>query len=555
MMPPSDDQRKLSFFNRDLSKSAQSYGQQFIERAWPEKDIPLLIEKITKTIAEIETISPRTLKVCWSKVLPHLQTVISETVALVERPVSWSYWESGCLESRVQTFAEEDLSSLDLWITFSYPFEEDDFLREKGFTGIVLNPFLDQDYRSHAQQRFNFKLQKFIDKIEHSIQKKKEVVLFISINRGNFPSIDFIAQSLQETGRIDGFCVALITPASTRVYRDGLSCVGSLSAFALLIQKLPATVKIYLQAHARWSFLGQFIKAYRKELHLVHEVYDWMEAFIGDQAVFQSQGVFQPEEMALMIESEAVIRNHSAGWIYKDGGSWLQERVRESRAPSLQVLPCSPKSWMIPPNVKQKIMKDQPISLVYAGQVQANRMPDRVFGDMNYLPVVRDLTAQNFLVTIYQALFHSRSSPESDFADYRAEDKRNGRFSFKKGVPLPDLLPRLNQQFHFGLMIYYFEENIAVGQRHLQGSVASKLFTYISSGIPVLISDTFTYMAHLVETYQLGVVVSKEEVLDLEKKLRGVDYPQVQTQVKAAQEIFNMDRSVGDIKKMLAIDL
>jgi glycosyltransferase involved in cell wall biosynthesis len=249
-----------------------------------------------------------------------------------------------------------------------------------------------------------------------------------------------------------------------------------------------------------------------------------------------------------MKESEDYIRNFSDGYIYKDDGSWMKDKVRNSSSPSLKIYPCPPLAYLKEPKEPEK---NAVIKLVYAGQVSHERQSKKIFGDMYYIPVIKDLTNQGFHVTVYNAVQNTRRHPLELYQEYLDEADNSDLFEFKSGIPMPDILDELHGKYHFGLIAYYFEDDLHVGKDHIKGTMASKLFTYLASGMPVIVSDQFEYMAKIVESEGIGIVVARNDLQNLARLLDSFDYQEMLDNVLLAQQKYNIDSKIPEIMELL----
>jgi hypothetical protein len=411
---------------------------------------------------------------------------------------------------------------------------------------VVESKWLSETEDSHAALS---ELPGFIKNILQAKQSGKKVVLFLAVTQGSFPSIEYIARAVKERNDLEVFGVYLMSEPPEKVYDHTIFCGESLYVLAEILSHLQG-ISLYLQAHGRWSFLSQFIKLVNPDLRVVQEVYDWMEAFIGDRELFTKEGLFTDIEIEMIMESEKFIRTETDGYIYKDGGEWIKQKVEVSKAPSLQILPCPPIRLMKEPRLKQKTQKAK---LVYAGQVMSKKSLKHIFGDLDYIQIIRDITGQGLSVTVYNSVFYSRIFPEELYDDYLQESKKNDLFQFKTGIRVKEVIDRMHDHFDYGLMIYYFDDEIAVGKEHLRGSMASKLFTYLAAGIPVLISEELQYMAEFVKTHGVGIVVSENQISSLNKIISNADYSGMISNIKKTQRKYNMERYLPGICDLLRI--
>ena len=74
-----------------------------------------------------------------------------------------------------------------------------------------------------------------------------------------------------------------------------------------------------------------------------------------------------------------------------------------------------------------------------------------------------------------------------------------------------------------------------------------KMFNYIESGLPVIVTKELEAMANIVKKYQIGICVEYKDIKRLKETLKNIDYEKLQKNVKRAQE----NLSIGKITKEL----
>ncbi len=356
-------------------------------------------------------------------------------------------------------------------------------------------------------------------------------IVFVAVHHGNFPTLESMGAALRALGRrVVAIYLHGAPPPDT--FSAAVACDGSLARLADFITALPGDT-IYLQAHGRWAFLGQFAAAVRPGLRVVAEVWDWMDAFVepGREAAFVEDGLFSAPELAMIRISERWIRTRSAGFVHKQGGASLDAVVADACVPEVRILPCPPRAWIRPPVLARD--RSAPWRLVHAGQIKSSTSSRRVFGDLHVLPLFAALAGQGLRVTAYAGAM--AGTLEATLGEYVALARRDPRFCIEPRLPLDALIAALHRRHDFGLLLYPFDDDLAVGRRHLQTALASKLFAYVAAGLPILVSPELGFMAEFVRSRGLGLVVPRSELASLGHTLDGVDYPRLCDAVRRAQ--------------------
>jgi hypothetical protein len=381
--------------------------------------------------------------------------------------------------------------------------------------------------------------------------KQRQVVIFIAVHQGNFPSIEFIAHGFKADENLSIHGIYINSPPPDNLFNSDFFCQGSLAVFQDLISSLPG-VTVYLQSHAKWIFLNSLLRQSNSKLTIYNEIYDWMEPLVGDnQEFFAKEGLFSTLEMEWINDGEEYVRNNSDGYLYKGGGSWMDGILKKATAPSLHMLPCNPKAWNIPPVSKTDI--DDSIRVVYTGQIKASGDRPELLGHMNFMPMIDDLSRQGVGVTIYIPTHFSKDQAKCVFWEYYNVADNNPLFEIKLGVVQPALFKKLHGAFTFGLMTNYLEADNKVGINHFHEAVSSKIFTYLASGLPVLIGEEYSFMAKLIVKEGVGVVITREQLNNLDVALADVDYQQLLVNVERFQEKYNIEAFLPKLKEFMGL--
>jgi len=254
-----------------------------------------------------------------------------------------------------------------------------------------------------------------------------------------------------------------------------------------------------------------------------------------------NSGMFDERQIDSIIEDEAYTRRHSDLLIYKDSGTWIEKKLLEANASCIKLYPCPQSKWMKKP---KRHDGGNSLRLVYAGQVMNKQAPRAVFGDLDYLGLIRELTQQGAEITVFNSVFSSRELCQDLFGDYHLEMQNNPRFAFHEGIEMPGIICALHGDYDYGLILFDFERDIAVGKAHLRETMASKLFTYLAAGLPVIVSEELAYMADFVRDNGIGIVVGKNDRSNLVNLLEEIDPGQFIDNICIAQEEYCIEHFV-----------
>lgn len=394
-----------------------------------------------------------------------------------------------------------------------------------------------------VERSYKKKVEDFIRRLETNFSR--ESIIFVVLYPHDLPLVEQIVRGLKKDDQYELVGAYLLQKPPAGMFDYTFFCNRSLAVLLYFLSEIKTNL-IYIQAHGEWTYLSILIKSVRKDIPVIHEVYDWMESFIPDDKRAIEEGYVSPEVMDVIRFSENFLRHEIEGFIYKDGGQPMAEILQDSSIPSLQFLPYPPKRQM---HFINKEPFNKPM-FVYAGAIlpTSNSM---IYKDTQLLPLFREITRQGYSVTAYNSPLYDEDSLKIMFSDYHHEAANNPLFCFKRGIPLPSLIPILAQDYEYGLMLFHFDTNIFAGKKHLKGSMASKIFTYLAAGLPILISEELENMANFIREYGIGVVLSRNEISNISKVISDYSYSELRENIKIAQEKLSMENNIHILKDFL----
>lgn len=391
-------------------------------------------------------------------------------------------------------------------------------------------------------------LHDFVEKI-NSEASTGNVVLFIGLHDGNIPTLQYIRDALCKKYSYAAYTVYLNNYTEDERGDRSFCCDGSLGDLCYVIQNIK-DMPVYVQAHSKWSFLGSLFKGINQNIKVVQELYDLFTFFIpiGKEEVFVEAGVFSNSEIELIRYFEKFMLSFIDGVVYKNGGPTVNGILQDCTSDTLQIMP-APSLGFAQKSVNDRV---QPRTrLVYAGQVKnSDYFPD-IFGDMYLLPIFKQFTMSGYGVDIFCSYSRDEQHYKTQFSEYLAEERVNKNLKIHPRLPVRKLITRLARSYDYGLVLFNETENLAVGKDHVETASASKLFTYLFAGLPVIVSAELKYMASLVEQHGLGVVLDNSELLDLPRYLNGLDYNALLQNVDASQNLFCIENWLPGINELL----
>lgn len=187
-----------------------------------------------------------------------------------------------------------------------------------------------------------------------------------------------------------------------------------------------------------------------------------------------------------------------------------------------------------------KKISDTEIHLVYAGGVAGSHRDPKHYGNIQFHKLIETLTAQGLHFHIYP----SPSSNRTDYEEYEVISKTNARFHFHQPVAQENLSRELSQ-YHFGIHLGFIND-ASHKQSVLKYKYCTtlKLFNFIEAGLPMIISENLTYQAWMSTRYGGGISITRENVEELGRMLKQIDYGERQQKLYAGREQLSLKKHI-----------
>ncbi len=188
-----------------------------------------------------------------------------------------------------------------------------------------------------------------------------------------------------------------------------------------------------------------------------------------------------------------------------------------------------------------------PPRLLFAGGLVPldARNPPSLFPETGMPRAFRSLLEQGLAIDV----LHDPNSPlnETDprIKAYMDLARDFPLFRFKKGVP-PDRLAQASSVYDYGLLLFDYDASITrIRESQRKGVVATKIFTYLEAGLPVLVNAEYEEMARIVSENGLGLAVHSRDLGRVAAKLSLFDYEKSVQNIRAFNERHGMDKEIG----------
>ena len=303
---------------------------------------------------------------------------------------------------------------------------------------------------------------------------------------------------------------------------------------------------IYVQSWVGWNFLPVYIKHITSQ-KIACNVNDLTNLLFDNKKYLGLIGLSR-EEAELDLLCEKYILDHfpfvSLPYDLKILGgisSDLTKRVGKS----IFYFPCYPCPSFFTQAKRRELI--DPINLLFVGGVPPDDRPDQVFKDAKMRDIVDDLLQGEFTLTVLNnpQLAIKRKNIKDQYPYFMELSANMKNFEFESGHP-PWKLKDFTKEYQYGLMLYSFE-GILISKPHYQYIVPSKLFSYVELGLPVIVIDEMLAVSEIVRQHGIGIVVSRDEVRELDTVLEKSEYDTYIDNINTFRERYNMDAMIEQV--------
>lgn len=377
-----------------------------------------------------------------------------------------------------------------------------------------------------------------INRINTPSHKKK--ILYITIT----PSFNLLRQSIyiQKNGNYETILL-MESPWLLKLMEQHFDAVYIYDTYYELANILKE-VKPYL-VHVQGSMLGSdFLCIFAKllsETKTIFEFYDVPSLCASKEDSINAWGKKNSE---LGFFSEQFVCENADGIIF--GYSHIAADKLKNRynikSPLLEFHSYVCDEFVANGNNIKYSQGDGKIHLVYGGTVTTSILPKKIFG-YEFLDLVKEITNQGICFDIYTTPHTSPIKFELLYSDYISFSKKNDLFRFMKGLFL-DEASHAFSKYDFGIIAYLFNQGTFSDESNAT-RIPAKFFLFLEAGLPVIISEEFEYVSTLVREYEIGIVVSQNDIYNLSAIIPTYDYKKLKNNVLAARNKLSMETHIN----------
>jgi len=187
--------------------------------------------------------------------------------------------------------------------------------------------------------------------------------------------------------------------------------------------------------------------------------------------------------------------------------------------------------------------KDGKIHIVYGGIVVSSDKPKELCAGVQFIGLAKKLINQRLCFHMYISPHFSPFQIRKLFPDYIQLASETPSFIFKRGLP-QDVAIKEFSKYDFATMSSLFD-SMKLNKFHRHTVVASKFFTYLSAGIPMIVTEEDGNSMALVRKYGVGIVIKQNEIEHLSEIIKTCDYEKLKSNIKQAQEELSLKKHIN----------
>jgi len=398
--------------------------------------------------------------------------------------------------------------------------------------------------RIYTNREFiDFAIKEEIKKFQHIPGKKHKRLLYI--NCFWTPTQNYLAQLLKEDYAFELYKINIgfTRDIENEVY-DGIFGIG------ILKEVLPQAIAaidpdyIFLNTSAGWHpvWLNIFIKQHFPHIPLIHEMCDWFSLYAENDTMLRDDLGWEENKVILNRCGEDFALHEVNGLIFKVYDyNKVKDIKKHPTVPYISLLGYLPRKLKCKPKEKSCF----PPRLVYAGSLEPSSSTNPYCPDIKLLSLFKDLTNQNLFVDMFSS-HPDNKYVQSYLREYLEESQSNPLLKFHFRLSHSELIKKINRVCDYGLMLYYYNYNNIpeLTKRHIRNMIPVKFFTYLSAGLPVLVSEECEAVAEIVEAEKIGLVLTQTEIKNLSNILTKINYKDFKKNICAFQEKYALEEHV-----------
>ncbi|VVB51534.1 Uncharacterised protein [uncultured archaeon] len=247
-------------------------------------------------------------------------------------------------------------------------------------------------------------------------------------------------------------------------------------------------------------------------------------------------------------ENEKYCFEHADGICHKGPPfeiDYYRQHGYRINCPEIQWPGCCDPELFTDLNTKKLSKDDGEMHLVYPGSVSSD--PKYKYKDP--IPLANELAKQRIHLHIYptSSLEYNMNSKE-----YLELSQQERYFHFHKHVPYNELSKEISK-YDWGTIISKNIPGKRLIEEKLKVGMATKLFSYMEAGIPIIVSDHLLPMKAFVEENKIGFSVKDDEINKIGEMIKSYDINELKKNILRGREIWSSNNQVKTLEKFYKI--
>jgi len=187
---------------------------------------------------------------------------------------------------------------------------------------------------------------------------------------------------------------------------------------------------------------------------------------------------------------------------------------------------------------------DGKIHIVYGGVIATADKPEEFNSGIQFIGLAKKLVKQGLYFHLFGTPHTSPLKFKDAFPEYTQLATEVNNFTFECGLP-PDEAIKEFSKYDFAAITSLYSKQNNFNKLHKDTVMASKFFTYLSAGIPMIVGEEDANSTALVKKYGVGIVINQHEVDLLSEIIKKCNYEKLLSNVRCTREEFSMKNHIG----------
>lgn len=430
----------------------------------------------------------------------------------------------------------------------SAPPSEDVWKSIRSLAGMVVKEGLEDILASHDERVIGDRFEKFAGRVNDR-EVPGKTVMFVA----DRPFFMILREAIHL--RRNGYRVFLMTlePTSKKVrsifekYFDGM--IDARLNYPLMQRFLSGlNADIFHVQCQMWNYhIGRMVIEAKDDAVVVCEFYDITSIYADRGTLIKNWSMEAVDfdfymEKWILDSADGVISRFPPGVIK----TWCENNVATTPAIEFQSYP-SPD--FVSYSDQKLSEKDGITRVVYAGGLIPlnDRHSPALFPEIGMARGFELLLEQGIAIDVLNVPHHALDESNNELLAYTKLAGQFENFRLLEGVSPEDLSARIGV-YDFGALLFHYDSMVSeisdVQRKHV---IATKIYSYLEAGLPVLINAEYEGMASFVTEHGIGIPVHTSELPVISKIIADFDYAEAVRQVKVFNEKNGMDKKIKNL--------